>query len=521
MATDRNDSNRVEIFDTTLRDGEQSPGVNLNPSEKLQIARQLEKLNVDVIEAGFPISSQGDFDAVHQIAQQVQNSTIAGLARTNSGDIESCARALEPAHNPRIHVFIATSNVHVEKKLDKTKQEVLDQAVGAVEKANSYVEDVEFSPEDAARTEPVYLREIVEAAIEAGANVINIPDTVGYTVPDVFRETIRDLHENVSNINEARISIHCHNDLGLATANSLAAVQEGARQVEVAVNGIGERAGNASLEEVVMALKTRKDFYNVDLDINTEEIARTSRLVSSLTGMRVQRNKAIVGENAFAHESGIHQDGVLKERLTYEIMRAEDIGLVPQQIVLGKHSGRHAFSNRLEEMGYELNDTELNAAFKRFKELTNKKKQIYDVDIETIVEEEVIEIPKAFDLEDIQIMCGNNLLPTATVQLRNAESVIKNAASGDGPIDAIYTAINELIEEDPELIDYSIRSVSQGKDALGEVTVKLNVDGSDITGRGSSTDILEASAQAYLDALNRAIYRREHAPKQKDIVDTV
>ncbi len=521
MSAESDRSDRVEIFDTTLRDGEQSPGVNLNPSEKLQIARQLEKLNVDVIEGGFPITSTGDFEAVSRIAEEVRKPTIAALSRTNPEDVESAARALESADKPRIHVFIATSNIHVEKKLEKTKQEVMDQAVTAVEKAAGYVDDVEFSPEDAARTETDFLRQIVEAAIDAGATVVNIPDTVGYSVPEVFGGTIRDLRENVPNIDQATISVHCHNDLGLATANSLAAVQQGARQVEVAVNGIGERGGNAALEEVVMALKTRRDVFGLDVDINTKEIARTSRLVSSLTGMTVQKNKAIVGANAFAHESGIHQDGVLKERSTYEIMKAEDIGQIPGQMVLGKHSGRHAFSNRLEELGYDLDREELDAAFKRFKELADKKKEVYDVDLETIVEEEVIDIPKAFDLEDIQIMCGNNILPTATVQLRSADNVIKNASSGEGPVDAIYSAINEIIQEEPELLDYSIRSVSRGKDALGEVTVKLKVDGTELMGRGSSTDVLEASGRAYVDAINRMIYRREYSPEEEEIVDTV
>ncbi|MFB6347015.1 MAG: 2-isopropylmalate synthase, partial [bacterium] len=408
----------VEIFDTTLRDGEQSPGASLNPAEKLEIARQLSKLNVDVIEAGFPIASKGDFTAVQDIADDVQGTTIAGLARTREKDIERCAEALEPAEDPRIHVFIATSDVHVEKKLEKTREEVMEMAVEAVEKARQYVDNVEFSPEDAARTDQDFLRDIVEAVVDAGAGTVNIPDTVGYSLPQIFGDIINDLRENVPNIDETTLSVHCHNDLGLATANSLSAVKEGARQVEVAVNGIGERAGNAALEEVVMALKTRRDFYDLNVNVDTEEIARTSRLVSSLTGLSVQRNKAVVGSNAFAHESGIHQHGVLKERQTYEIMKAEDIGLDHNQLVLGKHSGRHAFQNRLEELGYDLSDEELEDAFERFKDLADKKKEIYDEDIEAIVEEQVSQIPSVYELDYLHVVSGSTIIPTATLRVR-------------------------------------------------------------------------------------------------------
>ncbi len=511
----------IEIFDTTLRDGEQSPGASLNPAEKMEIARQLAKMKVDVIEAGFPIASKGDFEAVQNIARQVKGPTIAGLARSRVEDIDSCAQAVGPAESPRIHVFIATSDVHVEKKLEKTKKEVLETAVESVEHAKSYVDDVEFSPEDAARTDRQYLREIVEAVIDAGATTVNIPDTVGYAVPEVFSEIIRDLKQNVPNIDRATISVHCHNDLGLATANTLAAVVAGAGQVEVAVNGIGERAGNAALEEVVMALKTRRDFFDVDVNVDTTEIARTSRLVSSLTGLSVQRNKAIVGENAFAHEAGIHQHGVLKERRTYEIMRAEDIGRQDSKIVLGKHSGRHAFRGRLEELGYDLDSEALDAAVERVKSLADKKKKVFDEDIETIVEEEVSRIPSVYELEYFHIVSGNSLLPTATVKIRAEDDVLQNAASGDGPVDAVYSAINGLIEEDtPELTDYTIRSVTEGQDALGEVTVKLNVDEQTVTGRGTSTDVLEASAKADLNALNRARYRGRTAPR-REIRETV
>lgn len=519
MATP-SENDTVKIFDTTLRDGEQSPGASLNPAEKLEVARQLSKLNVDVIEAGFPIASKGDFEAVRNIASEIQDTTIAGLARTREEDIERCAEALEPAVDPRIHVFIATSDVHVEKKLEKTRDEVLEMAVTAVEEARQYADDVEFSPEDAARTDQGFLREIVEAVIDAGAGTVNIPDTVGYSLPQIFGDIIRDLRENVPNIDETTLSVHCHNDLGLATANSLAAVKEGARQVEVAVNGIGERAGNAALEEVVMALDTRRDFYDLNVNVNTEEIARTSRLVSSLTGLSVQRNKAVVGSNAFAHESGIHQHGVLKERQTYEIMKAEDIGLENNQLVLGKHSGRHAFKNRLEELGYDLEDDELNEAFDRFKDLADKKKEIYDEDIEAIIEEQVSQIPSIYELEYLHVVSGSTIIPTATLRVKIGEDVEQTAASGDGPVDAVYSGINELIDYTPDLKDYEIRSVTRGQDALGEVSVKMSVEGTVVTGRGTSTDVLEASAKAYLDALNRARYRLENEPEQ-EIKDTV
>lgn len=511
----------VEIFDTTLRDGEQSPGASLNPAEKLEIARQLSKLNVDVIEAGFPIASQGDFEAVESIAEEVTGTSIAGLARTRKKDIERCAEALEVAESPRIHVFIATSDVHVEKKLEKTRNEVLEMAVEAVERAGEYVDDVEFSPEDAARTDRGFLRDIVEAVVDAGATTVNIPDTVGYSLPSIFGDIISDLRENVPNVDETTLSVHCHNDLGLATANSLAAVEAGARQVEVAVNGIGERAGNAALEEVVMALNTRRDYYDLNCNVVTEEIARTSRLVSSLTGLSVQRNKAVVGSNAFAHESGIHQHGVLKERQTYEIMRAEDIGLERNQLVLGKHSGRHAFQNRLEELGYDLGDEELNEAFERFKDLADKKKEIFDGDIEAIVEEQVSKIPSVYELEYLHVVSGSKLIPTATLRLRVDDEVLQHAASGDGPVDAVYTGINDLIDYEPTVKDYEIRSVTRGQDALGEVSVKLEVDGETVNGRGTSTDVLEASAKAYVDALNRARYRLQHAPREETITDTV
>jgi len=518
--SDNGDTRTITIFDTTLRDGEQSPGASLNAGEKMEVARQLASMKVDVIEAGFPIASQGDFEAVRDIAREVRRPVIAGLARTRDQDIEACAEALEPAENPRIHVFVATSDVHVEKKLEKTKEEILQMTVDAVEKAGRYVDDVEFSPEDGSRTDPAFLRRIVEAAIDAGATTVNIPDTVGYSLPQIFGDIIRDLRENVPNIDRAEISVHCHNDLGLATANSLAAVHAGAGQVEVAVNGIGERAGNAALEEVVMALNTRRDFFDVDVNVDTTEIARTSRLVSSLTGISVQRNKAVVGANAFAHESGIHQDGVLKERRTYEIMRAQDIGFSDNQIVLGKHSGRHAFRTRLEELGYDLEEKAFHDAFQRFKDLADKKKEIFDGDIEAIVEEQVSSIPSVYGLDYFHIVSGSTVLATATVEIRVDDEKRRTAASGDGPVDAVYTAINELLDLEPELADYSIRSVTRGQDALGEVSVKLRVEGREVNGRGTSTDVLEASAKAYLDALNRLRYRLRHEPEER-ILDTV
>ncbi len=510
----------VKIFDTTLRDGEQSPGASLNPAEKLKVARQLSALNVDVIEAGFPASSSGDFQAVEEIAEEITGTTVAGLARTRQRDIERCAEAIEPAEDPRIHVFIATSDVHVEKKLEKTKNEVLQMAVDAVEAAKKSVDDVEFSPEDAARTDQQYLRDIVEAVIEAGANTVNIPDTVGYSLPSIFGGIISDLRDTVPKLDETTISAHCHNDLGLATANSLAAVEAGARQVEVAVNGIGERAGNTALEEVVMALRTREDYFNLNVNVNTEEIARTSRLVSSLTGLSVQRNKAVVGSNAFAHESGVHQHGVLKERLTYEIMRAEDIGLERNQLVLGKHSGRHAFRDRLEDLGYDLDEEEFSEAFDEFKDLADKKKEVFDGDLEAIVEEQVSGIPEIYELDYLHVVSGSGLIPTATLRLAIGEEVHQNAASGDGPVDAVYSAINALIQPEPTLKDYEIRSVTRGQDALGEVSVKLDVEGYTVNGHGTSTDVLEASAKAYLDALNRTRYRLENEPEE-EITDTV
>ncbi|WP_416669375.1 2-isopropylmalate synthase [Egbenema bharatensis] len=509
---------RIIIFDTTLRDGEQSPGATLNVEEKLTIARQLARLGVDVIEAGFPFASPGDFEAVQKIAQQVgtpDGPTICGLARATRQDIEAAAKALKPAAKPRIHTFIATSDIHLAYKLKKTRPEVLAIAEEMVAYAKSFVDDVEFSPEDAGRSEPEFLYQVLERAIAAGATTINIPDTVGYLTPSEFGALIKGIKENVPNIDQAVISVHGHNDLGLAVANFLEAVKNGARQLECTINGIGERAGNAALEELVMALHVRRQFYNPFLgrppeseapltNIDTHQIYKTSRLVSNLTGMLVQPNKAIVGANAFAHESGIHQDGVLKHKLTYEIMDAQSIGLTDNQIVLGKHSGRNAFRSRLRELGYELGDQELNRAFLRFKELADKKKEVTDWDLEAIVNDEAQQVPELFKLEHVQVSCGDHSRPTATVTLRTpGGEELTDAAIGTGPVDAVYKAINRVVDIPNQLIEFSVQSVTAGIDAIGEVTIRLKYEDRIFSGHGANTDIIVASAQAYVNALNR------------------
>ncbi|MFP4122076.1 MAG: 2-isopropylmalate synthase [Coleofasciculus sp.] len=510
--------NRIIIFDTTLRDGEQCPGATLNVEEKLTIARQLARLGVDVIEAGFPYASVGDFEAVQKIAQTVgveSGPTICGLARATRQDIEAAAKALKPAANGRIHTFIATSDIHLKYKLKKTRQDVLAIAAEMVAYAKSFVEDVEFSPEDAGRSDPEFLYEVLERAIAAGATTVNIPDTVGYTTPTEFGGLIRGIKENVPNIDQAIISVHGHNDLGLAVANFLEAVKNGARQLECTINGIGERAGNAALEELVMALHVRRQFYNPYLgrpaeseesltNIDTRQIYKTSRLVSNLTGMLVQPNKAIVGANAFAHESGIHQDGVLKNKLTYEIMDAKLIGLTDNQIVLGKHSGRNAFRSRLKELGFDLSETELNKAFVRFKEVADKKKDVSDWDLEALVNDEIRQVPELFHLELVQVSCGDHARPTATVTLRTPEGEeLMDAAIGTGPVDAVYKAINRVVNVPNELIEYSVQSVTAGIDALGEVTIRLRYNSRVFSGHAANTDIIVASAQAYVNALNR------------------
>jgi 2-isopropylmalate synthase len=519
---------RIIIFDTTLRDGEQCPGATLNVDEKLTIARQLARMGVDVIEAGFPFASPGDFEAVQKIAQQVGTENgpiICGLARATRQDIQSAADALKPAAKSRIHTFIATSDIHLEYKLRKTRKEVVAIAEEMVAFAKSLTPDVEFSPEDAGRSDPEFLYEVLERAISAGATTVNIPDTVGYTTPAEFGALIRGIKENVPNIDRAIISVHGHNDLGLAVANFLEAVKNGARQLECTINGIGERAGNAAMEELVMALHVRRQYFNPFLgrpvdseepltNIDTRQIYKSSRLVSNLTGMLVQPNKAIVGANAFAHESGIHQDGVLKNKLTYEIMDAQLIGLTDNQIVLGKHSGRNAFRTRMKELGFELSDQELNKAFVRFKELADKKKEVTDWDLEAIVNDEIQQAPELFRLEQIQVSCGDHAVPTATVTLHTPDGQeLTDAAIGTGPVDAVYKAINRVVNVPNQLIEFSVQSVTAGIDAIGEVTIRLKHDNRIFSGRSANTDIIVASAQAYVNALNRlyAALQRQQA----------
>ncbi|MBW3619061.1 MAG: 2-isopropylmalate synthase [Actinobacteria bacterium] len=508
----------VVIFDTTLRDGEQSPGISLDAREKVEIAEQLARLNVDVIEAGFPAASAGDFDAVKAVAETVGNDTsrgrapvIAALARAMPGDIERAAKSLAPAARHRIHTFLSTSDIHRRYMLDATEDEILAQAIEAVELARSYTDDVEFSPQDATRTDFEFLVDIVAAVVEAGATTVNIPDTVGYALPHDFGIWIAQLHERVPAIAERGvvISVHCHNDLGLAVANSVEAVRNGARQVEVAVNGIGERAGNCSLEEVVMALRTRADILGVDHRVNTPELTRTSRLVSSLTGYSIQRNKAVVGSNAFAHESGIHQHGVLQDRLTYEIMKSEDVGADGSQIVLGKHSGRHAFKQTVDDLGFELTDDEFQSAFQRFKTLADKKGEVKREDITAIILAEThVKADDAFELVTLRVAGGSDVAPTASVEVRLVEEdrVVSAEATGDGMVDAACDAIRRAVGRDEvTLVSFQVSAVTEGIDALGEVTVTVEVEeGARFTGRGVSTDIVEASARAYIDALNRS-----------------
>lgn len=513
-------NNRIRIFDTTLRDGEQSPGVSLNTQEKMDIAKQLQKLGVDIIEAGFPIASQGDFEAVRNIAKNIKGVTVAGLARASVKDIDRAWEALKYADQARIHTFIATSDIHLQYKLRMSREQVLEAAVAAVKYAKQYTDDVEFSAEDAFRSDLDYLCQVVEAAIAAGATTVNIPDTVGYATPTEFGKFIADIRAKVPNIDKAIISVHCHNDLGMAVANSLAAVVNGAEQIECAVNGIGERAGNASLEEVVMAIYTRNRYFTKDTRINKQEIYRTSRLVSSLTGMRVQHNKAIVGKNAFTHESGIHQDGVLKERTTYEIMKPEIIGLNINNIVLGKHSGRHAVSDRLAELGFSLSPEEIDKTFVKFKALADKKREITDEDLRAIVENEVLTVPETYKLEYLHISSGTNTIPTATVKLAKGEEMIEEAACGDGPVDAIYKAIDKLTGITNTLQHYNLHAVTGGKDALGEVTVRIHPNGGSkkiYLGRGVSTDILESSAKAYLNAVNKVVFTQAQGEDEEDL----
>ncbi len=497
---------QVHIFDTTLRDGEQAPGIALNVKEKLEIAEQLARLNVDVIEAGFPITSIGDFEAVRLIAQNVKGPQIAALARATDEDIDRAWESIADARDPRIHVFLSTSDIHRKYMLQATEEEIVAQSVAAVKRAKGYTPNVEFSPQDATRTDADFLCEVVRAAIEAGATVINVPDTVGYTLPHEFEEVLSYVYERVPALNDVELSVHCHNDLGLAVANSLAAVRVGARQIEVAVNGIGERAGNCSLEEVVMALKTRRDLMWMDTQINTREIARTSRMVSLMTGYVVQPNKAIVGANAFAHEAGIHQHGVLQDKMTYEIMDAEEIGYEGGKIVLGKHSGRHAFAKQLESMGYHLEPAELKRAFERFKELADRKMQITDTDIEAIIADEIRSVGDAWELETLEVSSGSGRESRATVQVKTPDGeVVEESASGDGMIDATCGAIRRATGIDARLAAFQVGAVTPGTDALGDVTIQVDLDGDRFSGRGVSTDVVEASARAFIDAINRAV----------------
>lgn len=496
---------QIDIFDTTLRDGEQSPGVALTPTEKLQIARQLAKLGVNIIEAGFPISSPGDFEAVKRIAEEVRQVSVCALARTQAADIEKAWEAISKAESPRIHTFIATSPIHMQYKLKKSPEEVLEQAVAGVKLAKSKVSDIEFSAEDASRSDVDFLGRVFSAAIKAGATVLNIPDTVGYATPDEFAQFLRDVMERIDGVEKVKLSVHCHNDLGLAVANSLAAVQVGIHQLEGAINGIGERAGNAAVEELAMALKTRRDQYQANTTINSKEIARTSQMVSRLTGMIIQPNKAIVGKNAFAHESGIHQDGVLKERSTYEIMSPDSIGLDMDTIVLGKHSGRHAVRDRIAQLGLEVDEKRLDEIFKEFKLLAERKKEVTSADLFSLVDN-THEVPE-ITLEYLQVSSGSQIVPTTTLGLNYKDQRFQDAACGDGPVDAAYKAIDKILGIDHKLLRYAIQAIDSGEDSQGEVTISVQFDEHTVGGRGASTDIIEASVKAYIQAVNRAIER--------------
>jgi len=513
-------SDHLIIFDTTLRDGEQSPGASMTRDEKVRIAKALERMRVDIIEAGFPIASRGDFEAVQAVARTIKDSTVCGLARALDKDIDNAGEALKDANSARIHTFIATSPIHMEKKLRMTADQVLEQAVKAVRRASKYTDNIEFSPEDAGRSEPDFLCRIIEAVINAGAKTINIPDTVGYNVPEQFGQLIGDLLERIPNSDKAVFSVHCHNDLGLAVANSLAAVVHGARQVECTINGLGERAGNAALEEVVMGVRTRRDVFTCDTHLDTTQIVACSRLVSNITGFPVQPNKAIVGINAFAHESGIHQDGVLKNRETYEIMRAQDVGWSANRIVLGKHSGRNAFRTRLDELGVEFNsEEELNNAFARFKDLADKKHEIFDEDLQALLTESSVEAEnERIKLVSLKVCSETGETPTATVVLSVDGEEKQASASGGGVVDATYQAVNAMIESGADLQLYSVNNITSGTDSLGEVTVRLEKAGRIVNGQGSDTDIVLASLKAYINALNKMLYpvNREH-PQAADV----
>ena len=505
---------KIQIFDTTLRDGEQSPGVNLNKLEKLEIAKQLERFGVDRMEAGFPASSKGDFEAVKMIADTIKDVSVTGLARSVKSDIDAAWDALKGADEPCIHIFIATSPIHMKYKLQMTPEEVINQAVETVSYASSKFSQVQWSAEDASRTELPFLAEIIEKVIDAGATVINLPDTVGYATPSEYGNMFKYVREHVPNIERAILSCHCHNDLGLAVANSIAAVQNGAGQIEGTINGIGERAGNASLEELAVAFHIRSDQYPYSTNIQLNEIKRTSDLVSKLTGMHIQANKAIVGKNAFAHESGIHQDGVLKHAETYEIITPELVGLSSNNLFLGKHSGRHAFNDKVKEMGYDLSDEKLKEAFKEFKLLTDRKKEVTDDDIFTILTEiqTVTSAVEKYEIETFQVQFGTNSIPTATVVLKTPNStVLQEACIGNGSVEALYSTMDKLISEKLELVDYQITSVGGGRDALAQSHVQLLVNDEQMNGRGSAQDVIEASANAFINAVNRYVIQKSSA----------
>lgn len=493
---------KIVIFDTTLRDGEQSPGCSMNLNEKLKMARQLERLKVDVIEAGFPIASEGDFEAVNEIAKTISGCTICGLARATKKDIDAAAQALKPAKRSRIHVFLATSDIHLEYKLKMSRQQALDQIKEMVSYAYGKADEVEFSAEDGSRTELAYLAKVYETAIEAGASIVNIPDTVGYVTPNEMYQIVDYVKKNVHNIDRAQISVHCHNDLGMAVSNSLAAIKAGADQVECTVSGIGERAGNSAMEEVVMSLYTRKDYFDATTNIDTTQIYRTCSKLSRIIGTGIAPNKAIVGANAFAHESGIHQHGVMQNKATYEIMTPESIGIVANKMVLGKHSGKHAFEERLVELGYSLKPEEIVDLFAKFKELCDRKKEVGDLDIEALVEAKS-QTFQYYKLDRFVINSGNSITSTAIVRLSCNGEIKEDVCYGDGPINAAYKAIQKIAGMDAQLADYKIKSVSQGEDALGEVTVKVKYEGQVVTGRGLSTDIIESSILAFLHAMNK------------------
>ena len=503
-------SDRVIIFDTTLRDGEQSPGASMNTAEKLRLARQLEKLGVDVMEAGFPAASPGDFEAVKLISESIKDVQVAALARTSKGDIDRAWGAVKDAAHPRIHTFIATSDIHLKHKLRMTREQVIETAAESVKYAKSFTDNVEFSAEDGSRSDWDYLCQVYGAAIKAGATTLNLPDTVGYALPDEFSELVTYLMENTPGIEKTIVSTHCHNDLGLATANTLAGIKAGARQAEVTVNGIGERAGNTSLEEIVMSLYTRKDLLGLTTGVKTEEIYPSSRLVSMITGIVVQPNKAIVGANAFAHEAGIHQDGVLKNRMTYEIMEPKTVGLDTNRLVLGKHSGRHAFKDKLEDLGYKMSQEELNRLFGKFKDLADKRKELVDEDIEALVAEEILRVTDIYKLDYLNVVSGTSVVPTVTVKLKIKDEEKQSAGFGSGPIDATFNTISKMVGSKSKLVRFTVSAITGGTDAQGEVTVRLMENGLVALGKGTDPDIITASAKAFLNGLNRLETMKEN-----------